>query len=100
MRSSQTLFHMQDDIDVTILTMNFLEFLTNYLEGKVPLEKVFELNDRIQLQNPNSPSLQSATTALRSLQQRLDQEETVDEEEITDSITEVVMSLIDGQTEG
>lgn len=90
---------MQDKIDVHILEMNFLEFLTSFLEGRTPLTMILQINERIYTRDHAtlSESLITVSTKLHELKEKVDRKEEQDEETIINIVNDCVLELIAGQ---
>ena len=86
---------MKDDIDQHILHINFVEFLTSYLEGNTTLSMIFTMSERIGTRDPKtlSPSLIAATTTLFKLKERIDRGEKIDKETIINTIDDILLDL-------
>ncbi len=84
-----------NNIDLHLLHVNFLEFLIRYLEGRISLSEVLQVNERIYARDPKtlSPVLITATTTLHSLKERIDTGEKINKETITNIIDDVVLEL-------
>jgi hypothetical protein len=87
---------MKNDVDLHLLHMNYLEFLTMYLEGRLSLPLVLQMNERIYRRDHAtlSPILIKATTALFDMKERIDHGEEVDQETIDSLINDIVLELI------
>lgn len=90
---------MQDKIDVHILEMNFLEFLTSFLEGRIKLPVILQVNERIYNRGYEalSPTLFAVATRLHELKSRIDQGEQIDNESIMNEISDTILTLINNQ---
>ncbi len=86
---------MKDDIDQHILHINFVEFLTSYLEGNTTLQMIFKMSERIRTRDQKtlSPSLITATTTLHNLKERIDRGEKIDKETITYVVDDILLDL-------
>jgi hypothetical protein len=87
---------MRDDVDLYLLEMNYLEFLTIYLEGRLPLPLVLQMNERIYRRDHAtlSPLLIKATTALYDIKERIDHGEAIEKETIDDVINDIVLEFL------
>lgn len=90
---------MQKNVDLQILEMNFLEFLTSFLEGRIKLPVILQVNERIYNRGYEalSPTLFAVATRLHELKSRIDLGEQIDNETIMNEINENVLALIDNQ---
>jgi len=88
---------MKDNIDLHILRMNFIEFLTSFLEGEVKLSVVLQVNERIYQRDPTSLSLIfiQVTKDLHNLKERVDHGELIDKDTINNTISDSILRLID-----
>ena len=86
---------MIQDIDNHNLQLNFLEFLTFYLEDRATLQDVLKANERIYTRDHKTLSKQliSATTSIHKLKRRIDNKEKVNAETITNTITDAILEL-------
>ena len=89
--------NIQNNVEVHILKMNFLEFLTSYLEGRTTLSMILKMSERIRARDTTtlSPSLISATTTLHKLKESIDRGEKMDTETVVNIVDDVVLSLTD-----
>lgn len=87
---------MENDVDLHLLQMNYLEFLTIYLEGRISLLLVLQMNERIYRRDHDtlSPILIKATTELFDIKKRIDHGEEIDKHKIDYSINNIVLELI------
>lgn len=84
------------DVELHILKLNFLEFLSLFLETKADLPMILELNERIYARNhatlPNS--LLTVVTTLHSVKERLDRKEQIEIKSILNLVDDCVITLI------
>lgn len=90
---------MRDNVELQVLEMNFLEFLTYFLEGRITLAMVFQLNEKIYSRDHTelSQHLITASTVLHNLKKRVDSGEQIGQEVIINIINDTILELIDGQ---
>ena len=83
------------DIELHQLEMNYLEMLVGYIEGETTLTTILQLNERIYKRPVESLSktLVKATTRIHKLKERLDERGQVNEEEISNAITDAMLHL-------
>lgn len=88
---------MKYDVETRILELNFLEFLTTFLEGKVNLPMVLAVNERIYDRDPAtlSESLLKVTGTLHEIKKRIDLGETIDHDSMLNIVNDCVLLLID-----
>jgi hypothetical protein len=96
MIAQSTKYAMKNDVDLHLLHMNYLEFLTMYLEGRLSLPLVLQMNERIYKRDHAtlSPLLIKATTALYDIKERIDHGEAREQETIDDVINDIVLELL------
>jgi hypothetical protein len=89
-------YTMKTDADLYLLQVNYLEFLTMYLDGRVSLPLVLQMNERIYRRDHTSlsPILIKATTELFDLKERIDKGEEVTKNAIDYSINTIVLELL------
>lgn len=87
---------MDFNVDNHILRLNFIEFLTSFLEGEVELAMVLQLNERIYQRDHAtlSNSLVIVSTKLHNLKEKIDDEQQVDKETILNIVNESVLELL------
>jgi hypothetical protein len=87
---------MEPDVNLHLLQMNYLEFLTMYLEGRISLPLVLQMNERIYRRDHAtlSPILVKTTTALFDIKERIDHGEEIDRDTIDSLINDNVLELI------
>ena len=89
-------FSDANDIDSHLLRMNFIEFLTSYLEGRVSLAMVLHINERVYTRDPQTlpQPLVEATQTLHGLKKRVDEGEAIVEDTFVNTINDIVLNLI------
>lgn len=84
-------------VETRILELNFLEFLTSFLEGKVDLAQIFQLNERIYTKNHAALSqpLIKISTELHELKEKIDRGAAIENEAVMNVINDCVLLLIE-----
>lgn len=92
---------MKDDIAIHVLEINFLEFLTGFLEGRVQLTVILQTNERIYSRDHTllSESLITVSSSLHQLKLRIDKGETLGSDSIINIVNDNMLVLIEGQKE-
>ncbi len=87
---------MKQNVETQILELNFLEFLTSFLEARVTLPTIFLINERIYNRDHKtlSQSLITVTSELHDLKERIDRGEKIDKETIMNIVNDSVLELI------
>ncbi len=86
---------MKIDVDIHILELNYLELLVSYIEKRTTLATILEINERIYKRpiEKLSKTLIASITPVHKLKERIDRGEQVDEDEISNTITDVMLKL-------
>ena len=88
---------MRNDIELHILQMNFVEFLTSFLEGRVSLSTILEVNERIYNRDHATLSqfLITVTEDLHEFKKRIDHGEIIDKDTINNTVSDGLLKLLD-----
>lgn len=83
-------------VEQKILQLNFVEFLTSFLDKKVNFAMVLELNERIYERDHRTLSqpLQEVTTTLHDVKKQIDRGEVIGTESIHTLVNNSVLMLI------
>jgi len=87
---------MEYDVELHILKLNFLEFLTLFLDAKANLPMILELNERVYCRNHATlpESLLTTVISLHSVKERLDRKEHIENETILNLVNDCVLTLL------
>jgi hypothetical protein len=87
---------MKDDVNLYLLETNYLEFLTMYLEGRISLQLVLQMNERVYKRDRAklSPMLIKATTELYDFKERIDHGEEIEKDTIDNVVNDIVLEFL------